>query len=665
MSPLPKYAEVAVGLNLPTTFDYRIPASFAKDVSAGCRVWVPFRQRRLLGIVVGLPSRPQVPRLKAILKLLDPKPLLSEELMALARWVSVRYLARLGQTLHLFIPGPLRKGRDFVASRKEELSFPVEPTAPLAPNPDQQQALSEIHRAIEAGQHQVFLLHGVTGSGKTEVYLQAIESVLKLGKSSIVLVPEIALTPQASQRFQGRFGQTVAVLHSRLLEGTRLKEWQRVRAGQARVVVGTRLAVFAPAENLGLIVVDEEQESSYKQEGAPGYHARDVAIHRGIRNKAPVILGSATPSLESFAQAHPGGYRLLTLPKRIEEVPLPDVQVVDMRQEEGGIRRRGFFSQPLLTAIGETLSQRQQVILFLNRRGFSTFVQCRACGKSLRCDACQVSLTYHQSQKKMICHWCHAKVPPPEICPNCRKEYLRFSGVGTQRVESELARHFPGAKMARLDTDAARLRGSHVQILSAFNNHELDILVGTQMVAKGLDIPKVTLVGVISADTALNLPDFRSAERTFQLLTQVAGRAGRGSLPGRVIVQTYAPHHYATQAASRHDYLAFFRQEIEIRRSLALPPFTHLVQFLIRSPDEKKAYRHAAEVAKFLKRRFLRRAEILGPAPAVIPRLRRSYRWQVLLKTASLEKAQGDLSKAAFKMRAPSGCILTVDVDPL
>ncbi|MBI1953047.1 MAG: primosomal protein N' [Candidatus Omnitrophica bacterium] len=660
----PRYAEVALGIRVPGTFDYRVPRAMAEKIFPGCRVWVPFRTRRLLGIVVGLPPSTQVRKLKEILEVLDPEPLLPKELIDLGRWVAGRYLSAFGATLPIFLPGPLRRGRSQMKSREKEPSPLALPNVPWALNKEQQAALSPIREAIDQTRHEVFLLHGVTGSGKTEIYLQAIESVLRQGKSSIILVPEIALTPQATQRFQGRFGALVAVLHSRLLPSTRIREWERIRSGEARVVVGTRLAVFAPVKELGLLVVDEEQETSYKQEEAPRYHAREVAIERGRIARAPVVLGSATPSLESFHRASEGPFKLLRLTERIEEVPMPQVEVVDMRQEESWSRHRGIFSHLLMDALDQTLKQRQQAILFLNRRGFATFVQCRSCGRSIRCKTCQVSLTYHQSQRLLLCHYCHAKTPPPDLCPHCRKEYIRFQGVGTQRVESELARFFPQARIARLDTDAARPRGSHAQILGAFQAHELDVLVGTQMVAKGLDIPRVTLVGIVSADTALNLPDFRSAERTFQLLTQVAGRAGRGSMPGRVVIQTHTPHHYAIQAARQHDYAAFYRQEIEIRRSLGLPPFARLVQVMIRAAQEAKAQAAAASVAADLKRRLPKRVGLLGPAPCAIPKLRRFYRWQVLLKTAQ-EKGWDDLAEAVSSVKVPSGARITVDVDPL
>lgn len=661
-----KFVEVAVGLPVTETFHYRVPRPLQGQVAPGKRVWVPFRNRQLLGVVVGLVDRPEVPRVKPIFQILDDQPVLDPDLLELNRWMADTYQAGWGQTIQTALPGPLRRGRTTMQSRIEEAPSAPIPTRSLALNDEQRQALDAVVRSVLQGRHAVFLLHGVTGSGKTEVYLQAIQEVVSRGKSSIVLVPEISLTPQTIERFQGRFGpEAVAVLHSGMLESQRLNEWHRIRAGKVRIVVGARSAIFAPVRLLGLIVVDEEHEPSYKQEDAPRYHAREVAIRRAELAKAPVILGSATPAVETYHQAARRKYRLLELRQRVEDLPLPQVEVVDMRRSLSRGRRGRIFSLALEEAIADCLKNREQGILFLNRRGFSTFVQCRKCGTVLRCKACQVALNYHLSSRSLICHYCNASASAPEICPNCKSEYIRFEGLGTQRVESELARLFPQAAIARMDTDATRSRGSHAKILKEFSLHRIDLLVGTQMVAKGFDFPRVTLVGVISADTALNLPDFRSAERTFNLLTQVAGRAGRGSLPGRVIVQTYTPHHYAIQAASRQDYDQFYRQEISIRRELHLPPFTRLVQLMVRSLSKTKALETAQKIAEECRGRFPSEVEVLGPAPDRIPRLRRQHRWQVLLKTPRLDLVQEGLTDLLRHARSHRGCYVAVDVDPL
>lgn len=661
-----EFVEVAVGLPVMNTFHYRVPKRLQEEIAVGKRVWVPFRNRQLLGYVVGLVDRPEVSHVKPIFQVLDDQPVLDPDLLELNRWMADTYQAGWGETIQTALPGPLRRGRTTMESRIEE--FPPVPaaTTALSLTDEQRKALEAVTRALSQERHEVFLLHGVTGSGKTEVYLQAIQDVLHRGKTSIVLVPEISLTPQAIERFQGRFGQSmVAVLHSGMLESQRLKEWCRIRAGEARVVVGARSAVFAPVRSLGLVVVDEEHEPSYKQGDAPRYHAREVAIHRAKLTKAPVILGSATPAIETYYWATHRKYRLLALSQRVEDLPLPQVEVVDMREQLSRGRRGRIFSQALEEGITDCLKGHQQAILFLNRRGFSTFVQCRKCGHVLRCKACQAALTYHISSRSLICHYCSGSISAPEICPNCRSEYIRFHGLGTQRVESELARLFPQASIARMDTDSTKSRGSHAKILKEFSDHRIDLLVGTQMVAKGLDFPQVTLVGVISADTALHLPDFRAAERTFNLLTQVAGRAGRGSLPGRVIVQTYTPHHYAIQAASRHDYEGFYRKEIAIRKELQLPPFTRLVQLLVRSLRESKASGMARQIAEECRRRFSSEVQVLGPAPAPIPRLRRQYRWQVLLKAPKPDSIQEKLANVLREMHSHRGCYVAVDVDPL
>ncbi|MBI3318156.1 MAG: primosomal protein N' [Candidatus Omnitrophica bacterium] len=662
----PKYAEVAVGLPVRSTFHYAIPRGVWAKATVGTLVWVPFRNRRILGVIVGLVEKPEVPRVKPIAETVGEEPLISRELLELTRWISETYQAGWGETLLAALPGPLRRGRTRMESR-EALSTPEAPrTLPFQPTPEQASALEKILPLLRQKKHQIFLLHGVTGSGKTEVYLQAIAETLAQGRSSIVLVPEISLTPQAIERFQGRFGkEEVALLHSGMLESHRLSEWNRIRRGSARVVVGARSAVFAPVSSLGLVVVDEEHEPSYKQEDSPRYHAREAAIRRAALNQAAVILGSATPALETYRRALQGEFTLIRLPHRIERVPLPEVKIVDMRREWASGRRGGIFSKALEEAIAQTLKDRQQGILFLNRRGFSTSVQCRRCGHTLRCKSCQVSLVYHIAKREMICHTCRASSPAPQVCPPCRSEYVRFQGMGTQRVESELSRLFPHASIARMDTDSTRSRGSHDKLLRSFRRHEIDFLVGTQMIAKGLDFPRVTLVGIISADTALNLPDFRSAERTFNLLTQVAGRSGRGELPGRVIVQTYTPHHYAIQAAGRHDYEGFYAQEIKVRREVNLPPFSRLIQILVRSMRESKAIEGAGKLRDLLREELGSSVTLLGPSPHPIRRVRRVYRWQILLKAPSLDLIQEALTRALRKAPSPRGCVVSVDVDPL
>lgn len=508
---------------------------------------------------------------------------------------------------------------------------------PLTPNPAQRNALEEIKEALDRESPDVFLLRGVTGSGKTEVYLQAIGRVLELGKQAIVLVPEISLTPQTVRRFKARFGDRVAVLHSALSAGERFDEWRRIRSGDADIVVGARSAVFAPFTRLGLIVIDEEHEQSYKQEEMPRYHAKDVALWRASRHRAVVVLGSATPAVESTYLAETGAYRQLLLPERIETRPLPPVEIVDMRVE---LKRgnRTILSGRLREAIGQRLQKREQMIILLNRRGYATCVLCRECGHVLQCKNCRVTLTYHEPDKSVRCHYCGWQMPLPRLCPECRSQLLRRFGVGTQRVEEVLVREFPGARILRMDMDTTRRKGSHRAILTTFEQGKADILLGTQMIAKGLDFPSVTLVGVITADTALNIPDFRAGERTFQLLTQVAGRAGRGDKGGEVIIQTYTPEHYSIQAAASHHYTAFYREELAFRREMGYPPYKFLARILISGPVEREVIDTAQRAAEALQLQIdalgprTEDVGIFGPSPAPLSLVRNRYRWHIIVK---------------------------------
>jgi primosomal protein N' (replication factor Y) len=521
---------------------------------------------------------------------------------------------------------------------------------------DQGKVLARLRSALAAGSGQ-FVLHGVTGSGKTLVYLHAIASALQQDKSAIVLVPEISLTPQAVAAFKGWFGEQVAVLHSRLSVGERAEQWQAVAAGRAQVVLGARSAVFAPVSNLGLIVIDEEQENAYKQEEVPRYHARDIARARVEREGGLLVLGSATPSIESYSAALAGDYELLTLPNRVENKPLPTVNIIDMR-EELLAGNRTMFSRELQMQLHACLSRGEQALLFLNRRGFASFVLCRECGVTVKCEHCEVSLTFHEPQT-LTCHYCASTRKFTSQCPRCNSPYLRPFGAGTQRVELEVQRLFPSAKTLRMDVDTTSRKGAHEAIWTAFSRGEADILVGTQMIAKGLHFPGVTLVGVMSADTSLHFPDFRAAERTFQLLTQVAGRAGRGSETGRVIIQTYSPEHYSIQAAQNHDYETFFRQELAYRRRVAYPPFTSLARILITSEDEEQAIREAMLLARSCTHDGV---TVIGPAPAPLSRLKNRFRWHILLKGA-LSHILAAAQEAAEASRNAQSHIV-IDVDP-
>ncbi|MGX1982695.1 replication restart DNA helicase PriA [Thermolongibacillus altinsuensis] len=504
-------------------------------------------------------------------------------------------------------------------------------TSPLPLTEDQQRAIAPILAGIEKGEHDVFLMYGVTGSGKTEVYMQTIDAVLKQGKEAIVLVPEISLTPQMVKRFKGRFGSKVAVLHSGLSLGEKYDEWRKIQRKEVQLVVGARSAIFAPFENLGIIIIDEEHETSYKQEENPRYHARDVAIFRGRYHRCPVVLGSATPSLESFARAKKGVYKQLTLKKRMNDKALPPVDIVDMR-EELRAGNRSMFSRLLFEKLKDRLEKGEQSVLFLNRRGYSSFVMCRDCGHVIQCPHCDISLTYHRVQQRLKCHYCGYEQAVLHRCPSCESEHIRFFGTGTQKVEEELGKLLPEARVIRMDVDTTSRKGAHERLLNEFGEGKADILLGTQMIAKGLDFPKVTLVGVLAADTMLYLPDFRSAEKTFQLLTQVSGRAGRHQLPGEVVIQTYTPDHYSIELAAKHDYETFYEREMLIRKKHGYPPFYYLTLITVSHPEATKAVAITDKIVHYLQKQLSSQAIILGPVASPIARMNDRYRYQCMIK---------------------------------
>ncbi len=803
------YAEVSVNSPLAQrrTFSYSIPTGL--DVSVGQAVWVPFGDKLLQGIVLELTDHPAVAETRDIAGLIEPRPLLSEFHVKLARWLSDYYLSPLFDAVALMLPpgferksltfisaapaldnydptsltqeqrqaleiigadrvnlrqlekrfgkkkaqtvvsqlvkrglavrsyelepvrvrpkrelllelavtakqaeqeaSVLRQKRasrqaallEFLATQPQPISWsevrrqtsadkatanalakrglvsfqqvevkrePVSariapPSIPPPLTPAQQATIDAIQSSLiqpAKGQPNVYLLHGVTGSGKTEIYLQVLKETVKLGRGGIVLVPEISLTPQTIERFSSRFPGRVAVLHSQLTPGEQFDEWRRIREGECDVVIGPRSALFAPQPELGLIVIDEEHEWAYKQDTSPYYHARTVANKLAELTGATVILGSATPDVETFCRAQTGEYHLLTLPERVTPgQTLPRVEVVDMRAElKAG--NWGLFSRSLAEAIAATVAKEEQVILFLNRRGAATFIQCRACGFVLRCRRCNVALAHHPAADSLVCHQCNYRMPVPQACPYCGRRRLKFLGTGTQKLEQETDFTFPQARLLRWDSDIARDRYVHEETLGRFRAHQADILIGTQMVAKGLDLPLVTLVGVVSADTALNLPDFRAGERTFQLLSQVAGRAGRGAAGGRVIIQTYSPQHYAIQAAANHDYATFYTREIEYRRQLRNPPFRQLARLAYAHTNDAASRREAERMARQLYREIQSRGladlDIIGPAPAFIQRRRGRYRWQVILRGTAPAALLAEIT-------IPQGW--TIDIDPV
>ena len=730
-------ARVTLEIALRREFDYLIPPEFAGRVEVGTRVKVPFGRRQVLGCVTALAESSTFETLKPILKIIGTQSLVTSRVLELARWMADYYCCAPETALKSVLPDAIRKeqqgwrerlyvrvlpgadGIDALTKRQTEIYHVIEehraialqellrltgttaqtvrkledkslieiapkiterdpyaneqfvPTTPLKLNPEQAKALENI--MVESGR--VLLLHGVTGSGKTEVYLQAIARALEDGKGSIVLVPEISLTPQTVERFKARFSsgplQTlVAVLHSHLSAGERHDEWHKIRQGRAKIVIGARSAIFAPVEPLGLIIVDEEHEHSYKQEEAPRYHARDVAVVRGQREGATVVLGSATPSLESYHNAKRGKYTLLEMPSRVDDKQMPLVRVQDMRTEKSkGDKGPPIFSQRLKDAIHHRLEAGEQTILFLNRRGFATSMQCPDCGLVAECPNCSLSLTYHRREQTLRCHICGHRDRAPQRCPNkqCRSPKIRFHGLGTEKVEDVLRKLFPKANVCRMDSDALKRKDDFRRILGDFRRGKIDILVGTQMIAKGLHFPRVTLVGIVYADTSLHLADFRAGERTFQLLTQVAGRAGRGDVEGEVVVQTFSPVHPAIQFARRHDFVGYFEAEMEFREQLLYPPFTRAALLTIRGRNEDKVKFSADHIKRELEKLIPKLPDLViaGPAPAPLLRAENFYRHQMMLRLGQMSVLSRHLALIDAQLTLPDDVTLTIDIDPV
>jgi primosomal protein N' (replication factor Y) len=571
--------------------------------------------------------------------------------------------------------GVIKKLRDdefIVAFKQRVMQFDqqdAEPKSrglPPALTGDQRLALQTIYRALDSEQHCTILLHGVTGSGKTEVYMQAIEKVISFGRQSIVLVPEISLTPQTRSRFEYRF-RSVAVLHSNMSGPERHFQWRRISSGEAQVVVGPRSAIFAPVPHLGLVILDEEHETTFKQETIPRYHARDVALHRTTLENVPLVLGSATPSLESFHRAKTGAYQLVSMPRRILNRPMPQVRTIDLRSHRID-PERGSISRPLEQAITQTLATEGQIILLLNRRGFSTSIQCPSCGFVLMCPDCDLAMTFHREGNKAVCHYCDHTVAAPTHCPRCSFDGIRFSGLGTQRLEMEVQAKFPSARIARMDSDTMRKPGSHELTLADFRAGRTQILLGTQMIAKGLDFPNVLLVGVIHADSALHFPDFRAAEKTFQLVTQVAGRTGRGDRAGEVLVQTFSPEHPAIVAACKHDFLGFAEHELEQRQPLGYPPFGRLARVIFRGEVREVVEQFAESMVASLRAESQKGGglvRVLGPALPPIPKLRAQYRYHALLVSNDAAALHRVLAKVQSTAKPPDNTLYLIDIDPI
>jgi primosomal protein N' (replication factor Y) len=610
------------------------------------------------------------------LKAREFPPLLSKKRAAILQFLKERGEVSYSELSKRF-KSPARTLRDFetmglitVRSRDvfRDLSIPVELSAYPRPRltADQQSVFGEIEKAIQTHRYSPFLIHGVTGSGKTEIYLRAIDEVLKQGRDTIVLVPEISLTPQLLARFKDRFGGNLALLHSGMGKGERYDQWRKVWKGEVRIALGARSAIFAPFNRLGIIIVDEEHEPSYKQEERLKYHARDLAVVRARQTEATLVLGSATPSLESYQNARAGKFKLLTLPRRIEGKPLPHVDVLDIRKEEG------MLSERLRTALQKNVELKKQSLLFLNRRGFANFILCPDCGLTFKCPNCSVTLTHHLKERSLQCHYCDYQIPAPGDCPRCEGHRLRGIGTGTERLEQEIKDLFPGVRVARMDRDTTTRRHAHHRILKEIESGAIDILVGTQMIVKGHDFPNITFVGVVSADTSLHFPDFRSSERTFQLLTQVAGRAGRGETAGDVVIQTFSPDHYSILKAKDHDFVGFFEEEVQYRRALEYPPFSRLINFKLTGNSEKKTEALAREMEEIahalLNKGYGKGIQILGPSTAPFAKMRGKFRWQMLAKGKSsrlLHQFAGDLSHRMEDRTQGRAASLDIDVDPI
>src|SRR5437660_1050835 len=734
------YIRVIIDRAIHRELDYLVPETLADRVGVGSRVRVPFRDKSTLATVVAALDHSEAEGIRPIEAVIGEAPILSEQLLELARWISAYYCCPIETVMRSLLPQVIRraevgwKKQLFVrparkidneeieklrkrAPRQAELLEAIaqlegamraadllrhtsldnqtlralvrrglaelheeaalrDPhadeqfiaTSNLVLNDEQSLALKGITQALDSPENaRPILLHGVTGSGKTEIYLQAIRAALERGRSAIVLVPEISLTPQTVERFKGRFAEAqdaVAVLHSHLSEGERHDEWHKIHSGRARIAIGPRSAVFAPLKNLGLSVVDEEHENTYKQEEAPRYHARDVAVVRAKIEKCVVILGSATPSLESYHNATTGKYRLATLTQRIDEKQMPLMRIVDLRQQRRKEKAIAILSERLRAAVADRLEKGEQTILFLNRRGFSTSLLCSNCGEARNCPNCSVALTFHRHVTRLSCHLCGHTAAVPKKCPACGKDALIYAGFGTEKVESTVAHIFPKATVHRMDADSMTRKEAYRETLRNFRTGKIDILVGTQMIAKGLHFPNVTLVGIINADLALHLPDFRAGERTFQLLTQVAGRAGRGETPGEVFVQTYTPFSPSTQFARHHDFAGYFQQELEFRERCDFPPFKHAILITARSAHEGRAKLSAETLRRRLKE-ALPEEFILGDAtPAPLEKLQGQFRFHILVRGEAIMRLSRLVRETLDKLPFPEDVTVTVDVDP-
>ena len=701
-------------------FDYKVPLALEEQIKVGIRVEVPFGYQKLDGFVLEIKNNSNLDQVKEIIRVVDNDIVLNDELIELGKVIQKETLSTLISCYQVMLPKALKAKNKVEINKKYDIYYRLnkEIISDMKLNVTQEKLIhlfqdkdivpkkelmmvsssslktlvnkkvlieekqehyrmnyldksssmkelteeqQKVVDSVDLNRNYTYLLHGVTGSGKTEVYINLIEKVLKKGKTAIVLVPEISLTPQMVNRFEQVFGQKIAALHSALSEGEKYDEWRRINRGEVSIVIGARSAIFAPLSNIGIIIIDEEHSDSYKQENNPRYDAKNIAMIRSKNHGCPVVMGSATPLLDSYARSLKGVYQLLELPHRVNGKSLPKVELIDMNEEMK--YSKGHFSKKLLSAISETIEKQEQVILLLNRRGYSSFVSCKNCSYTVKCPHCDISLTYHKSSNTLRCHYCGYGTSLPKKCPKCGEESISTLGVGTEKIEEELESFLPNAKVLRMDVDTTSRKGMHKKMINSFKNHEYDILLGTQIVAKGLDFPLVTLVGVINADTSLNIPDFRSSENTFSLLSQVSGRSGRSQKEGKVLIQTYNQDHYAIKFSTNHDYKSFYEKEMDIRKKLKYPPYYYICYVRISGKDYDYVSNEANKIKRSLDRNLLSTI-ILGPSPAMVFRVNNIYRYGIILKYKKEDNLYETLEKIIHHYKENKKITIDIDFNP-
>ncbi len=653
--PLGVYVNLVFNRPLHKSFTYKVSPEHQEKVPFGHRVIAPFgrSEQFIMGYVVEVLQQKPNFKCKEIKEFCDDSPIFDHKTLELAQWLSEYYLCSLGEALAVCIPKATQE-KPLPLKKIQYLDY-------LPLNQEQKEAVDCITRSIHQQQFYPYLLFGVTGSGKTEVYKYLAQEAVKLGRQALVLVPEIALTPQTIRRFQSSFGDKIAVLHSKLNPKERYANWKLIHRGEVDIILGARSAVFSPNKRLGIIIIDEEHEQTYKSGDTPRYHARQVAYKIAKLKGIPLVLGSATPSLETLYHSEQKSITLLPLVERHSTHQKQDIVLVDMTKEKS----KSFISRILFDKIANCLCRKEQIMIFLNKRGYSPLLICTSCGHTLKCPHCDISLTYHQDKKQMLCHYCGHAHPIITFCPSCDSKHVSLKGYGTERIEEELKESFVSARISRMDMDSTRKKGAHERILNDFKDGSIDILIGTQMIAKGLHFPNVTLVGVVLADLSLHIPDFRSSERTFSLLTQISGRAGRGEKQGDVVIQTYLPDNYVIQSAQSQDYYAFYQRELEERRKFAYPPFSRLIKLLVRGKNEDKVILETNNLFRLIRSSLTKSIDILGPAPAPLSKINNNYRWQMILKGDQIKPLQSIARLAQESFSKEKSLYLEIDVDPL